>query len=158
MKNLLLLIAASLVLTTSACKKESTAQVTLSNSWTLGTTSHTTAFTSRINVNSMFAITAMDGVPQGSNPTVNTCIVYFAAAPTASGTYRVVSYPSALTSMQVGVVAGGSTGTYTSTGTGAVDVKVTVTNGKIQAVIPELTVKKINATEELKLSGSISEL
>ena len=131
--------------------------VAVTNGWKLGANSYTTVFAMRVATGGNTAVTAMDAIPTGSSSNVNTFIAYFSTVPTASGTYRIVSYPSALTATQVGIAAGGPNGTYVSTGAGTVDATVTVSGGKITVTVPQITVKKTNSTEELSASGTIKE-
>lgn len=169
MKKLFLsVLAFGLVL--SSCKKEEPTPTTPTatptpepttptNGWKLGTTSYTTVYVGRSGSNSLSAV---DAIPGGSNPAVNSCNVFFSEYPTTGGTFTVVQYPSAntLTANQIGVSAGiySTSQTYTSTGSDNIEASVTVaTDGKISVVIPEIWVKNTSSSDSLKLTGTISE-
>jgi hypothetical protein len=101
-------------------------------------------------------VTFMDSTP-GTVAVTNSVVLFFITPPTTSGSYRVVAYPSNLTSTQVAVVAGYNYGIYNSTGAGTVDIAVTVANGKITAVIPELPTRALLATTDTMVSGTVTE-
>lgn len=168
MKKLLLFIASSALLTASCSKKEDPAPATPStpttsgiptNGWKLGTVTYTSAIVAKSGAN---ILSAMDGIPSGSSPAVNSLNVYFSALPTANGTYSIVKYPSttSLTATQIGVTAGlyATSTTYSTTGFDGINATVTVTGGKIKVVIPEVWVKVTGGgTDSLKLTGTVLE-
>lgn len=126
--------------------------------WVLGTTTYTTVYAGKSGANSL---SAMDGVPSGSSPAVNTCNIFFETYPTADGTYSIVQYPSTspLSATQVGITAGlhATSTSYASTGIDGISATVTVTGGKVKVEIPEVWVKVTGGTDSLKLSGTIIE-
>lgn len=153
----LLLICSLFSIVFSSCSKDDD-KGSPSNGWKLGATTYNAAFVARIGSTTL---SAMDAIPSGGSPSVNTLNVWFNALPTSGGTYRVVSYGGgmSLAANEIGVSAGlfATSTTYVSTGSGAVDATVSVSGGKITVSIPEIWVKKTTADDSLKLSGTIVE-
>ncbi len=158
MKHLFLCVVALSTFTVS-CKKSGSTTVSSipANGWKLGTVSYTTALSTRTGTN---LLSAFDGIPSGSNPSVNNLEVYFSALPTAGGTFHIVHYPAAsLASNEVGIGAGlyATSTTYLTTGTDAIDATVTIASGKITVSIPSVWVKSTSGTDSLKLTGTLVE-
>ncbi len=161
MKHILLSIAV-LSLLAASCKKSSSTSTTPSssvpsNGWKLGTVSYSTVLSARSGGN---LLSAFDAVPSGSNPSVNTFIVYFSALPTTGGTFHIVHYPAAsLASNEIGVAAAiyATSADYLSTGSDGIDATVTITAGKIKVVVPTVWVKKTSGTDSLQLTGTLIE-
>ena len=157
-----ILLAAAAVLIAPSCKKTSTStpapsSSVPSNGWKLGTTTYSTVLTNRLA--SINELSAYDGTPSGSTPSVNTLNVYFSTLPTAGGTFHIVNYPATLGVNEVGVAAATySPGAdYVSTGHDGIDATVTVTSGKIKVVIPAVWVKNTTGADSLKLTGTLVE-
>ena len=156
MKKILTLVVAALILT-SACKKEETEEPSVKGTWTLGATTYKMAFSAKTTTSGgdhlyIFA----DALP--NNPQVNTLNLSFKTAPTATGTYELISAGTTKTTdKHLHIAAGGPAGTYAYLGS-ALSVTITLKDGKVVLNLPEIAVKSTGTLPELKLSASISEM
>jgi hypothetical protein len=161
MKKLLPLVAIALILFTGACKKKDS-EVTPGGggSWTLAGVSYKIAITNRSPTsgsNPTILLNFWDAVPT-ADLKVNSVAFSFKETPTTSGTYQLVGgVGGTLTAKQFEIAAGTHTLYYAYLGT-AVDVTVTVTNGKIKIVLPEITLKSTSSQPDAKLTGTFQEL
>lgn len=161
MKKITLLSAIAMLCFFTACKKEDNPAAADAGSWTLGTTTYQVAYSGKTQLSGSTTNTLYifsDVVLQGSNPQAHTLNLTFTAPPTVSGTYQLVSSASSgITGSQVQVSAGSQSGTYAYIGTGAVNVEVTVTGGKIKAVIPQVTMTSTSGQPNVTLSAAVRE-
>ena len=158
MRLFILGLSAAALLLSASCKKSKSSSGP-ANSWKLGSVSYTTKYSTASAVAKQ--LIAMDAIPSGTNPSVNTCQVTFSALPTSGGTYKIVTL-SAATLATNEVIVYGSTyspgATYVSTGNDGVSATITVSGGKITASIPPVWVKKTGGTDSMQLSGTIIEM
>jgi hypothetical protein len=158
----LLSIAAAAFLLFSACKKSDSAITpsTASGSWTLAGTTYKVAITNRSPTsgsNPTILFNFWDAAPT-SDLKVNSVGLSFKEAPTTSGTYQLVGgVGGTLTAKQFQLAAGTHTLYYAYLGA-TVDVTVTVANGKVNVVLPELTLKCTTSQPDAKLTGTLQEL
>ncbi len=157
----LLSIAAAAILLFSACKKSDTAapSTNAESTWTLagvtykGTISYK-ATTSGGDILANF----WDGTPSATVK-VNSLALSFKQDPTTSGTYQLVGIGTTPAGKQFQLSAGTAAGAaYAYIGPATVDVTVTVTNGKIKAVIPEVNMKSTTTAPDAKLSATVQEM
>lgn len=166
-----IIFAAAMSLLLASCTKKDNTNPTNNNNntsiptdgWKLGNTNYKTVYAARTTGNNM--LSAMDGIPQGSNPAVNSLSVWFKALPTADGSYKVKAYASGggrePQDGEIGVSAGvySSGASYiASDSSTVVNATITVTNGKIKVVLPEIWMRNLKTpTDSVKLSGTIQE-
>lgn len=158
MKKVTTFFATAMILFFTSCKKENTS--TDSGSWQLGATTYKVAYSGKTQLSGSTSNTLYifsDVVLQGSNPQANTLNLAFTAPPAASGTYQLVSSASSgITGNQVQVSAGSQSSSYAYIGS-AVNVDVTVTGGKIQVVIPQVTMTSTSGQPTVTLSATVRE-
>jgi hypothetical protein len=168
MKKVLTMMAAALVLLTSACKKEDSAKEetttsgTGTNTYTLGGTTYTVVYSGVTQTNGKYNYIFADRTPAAGM--FNFLSVSFKTAPT-SGTYQLISLAdnapiSAANQCQIGASNNTTLG-YGYIGTGAVNIDVVVTGGKIKITIPEISVIESatsGSTATVKLSGTVKDI
>lgn len=150
MKKILLGAAALSVMFATSCKKDDD-KGGPSSTFKLAGTSYTPSTVAKQSVSGMTAIMGTDNT--------NIFEVLFNTTPTASGTYKIVENPTAADELTVAAMSG-TTAEYsglssTSTAT------VTVNNGKLTVVIPEISAERTNmttmVTDTVKISGTLVE-
>jgi hypothetical protein len=138
-----------------------------SNGWKIGNTNYTTSFSMRID--EMNSIVAFDAFPGGDN--INTASVLFnEISGIAPGTYKVVTKPNLEDLLEDEIMISTSTNysnatgqyekAYTAVFDQNVNATVTISNGKVKVVIPEINIitVPINSTSETTtFSGTIIE-
>lgn len=138
-KKIASFLAMWMVLLIASCQKDTTTVTVDAGSWTLGANTYKVAYavkTQTSNGQTMFIFS--DVVLTGANPQANTVALTFATAPTASGTYQLVSAAGNTTGNQVQMSAGSQSSAYAYIGS-PVNVDVTVSGGKVKLVIPQLS-------------------
>lgn len=150
MKKILLGAAALSVMFATSCKKNDDKSGP-SSTFTLAGTSYTPSSVVKGTNLGMTALMGTDGT--------NAFYVLFSAAPTASGTYKIVENASANDQLQI-VASSGQTNLYSSIDVSAT-ANVTVNGGKITVTIPEISAERTNvstaATDTVKISGTLIE-
>lgn len=156
----LLSIAAAAILLFSACKKgETNAPVSNESTWTLAGVNYKATITYK-GATSGGDILAnfWDGTPSATVK-VNSVALSFKQDPTTSGTYQLVGIGTTPVGKQFQLSTGTKEGAvYAYIGATPVDVTVTVTNGKIKAVIPEVTLKSTTSAPDAKFTATLQEM
>jgi hypothetical protein len=140
---------------------------TPSNGWKIGSTNYTTTFSMR--VNEMNSIVAFDAIPGGD--ILNSASVLFnEITGIAAGTYKVVTKPNLEDLLEDEIMISAGTGYSNSTGQYEkdytavigqnVNATVTISDGKVKVVIPEINIVTLPigpSSETTTFSGTILE-
>ncbi|MFD0752321.1 hypothetical protein ACFQZS_19355 [Mucilaginibacter calamicampi] len=158
MKKAFILVI-TLALFAAGCKKNDTA-ASVESSWTLGSTTYKAVASNKGTTSGGTATTLLsiwDAVPVGASPTVNSINFTFQTAPTTSGSYELVGLGTALNANNFQLSAGGPGGTYAYNSVG-VKAQVTVTNGKVKVVVPEVSMMSTTGQPAVKLTANVQEM
>ncbi len=156
MKKITSIVMMVMVLLVASCQKESTtAEV---GTWTLGANTYKVAYSFKSQTsNGQTLFVFSDVVITGANTPANTVALTFATAPTASGTYQIVSSASGtVTGSQVQISAGNQSSAYAYIGS-TVSVNVTVSGGKVKMVIPQLSMFGAGGQGNANLTATLTE-
>jgi hypothetical protein len=159
MKKLLSMAAAAILLF-SACKKDETnAPVSNESTWTLAGVNYKATITYKAPTSQNdILLNFWDGTPSATVK-VNSVALSFKQDPTTSGTYQLIGYGTTPVGKQFTMAAGTKEGAaYAYIGANPVDVTVTVVNGKIKAIIPEVTLKGASGNPDAKFTATLQEM
>lgn len=158
MKKTLTLLFAAAMLIAAGCKKSDSNTPSGNNSWTLAGVTYKTAITNKSTTSIGNTLIYFWDAQPTTDLKVNSIALSFKTAPTTSGTYKLVGGAGGtLTGNQFELSAGTHTSAYAYIGA-AMDVNITVTNGKARIEIPEITLKSTSSSPDAKLSASVQEL
>ncbi len=154
------MLCTGVIIFTMGCKKnEAEATPQGNGSWTLAGVTYKANVTYKATTSQGDILLNFWEATPSATVKVNSLALSFKENPTTSGTYQLVGYGTTLTSKQFTLAAGSSAGAaYAYIGANAVDITLTITNGKVKVVIPEITLKGASGQADAKLTASVQEM